>query len=181
MAKAGRKRIAGRKRLPNGRPSRANPLPAFDRGTERTIAMQAFYGPDGSDAIGRAFRAGLLGEGTEAKALLDTARRVHNAFWQAYSTGSYKCPLGDRTHGGAADIDHERIKRREEWLRASLNTVQRMGLRTQFDALVIDVHPDHGPPFLDELIFAKRTRADPYPLHEQRLSLAIKALSELVS
>lgn len=180
MAKAGRKRKQG-PRTPTGRLSRSNPMPAFDRGTERTQAMQALYGPDGNDAIGRAFRAGLLGEGTEAKALLDTARRIANAYWTAYSTGTYKCPLGDRTHGGMIDLDHERIKRREEWLRACLDTVHRMGLRTQFDQLVIDVNPDNGPSWLDALIYANRTRADPDAMHQQRLTLAIKALTELTA
>lgn len=180
MARTGRNRKTGR-RTQSGRLSRANPLPAFDRGTERTQASQALYGPDGNDAIGRAYRAGLLGEGTEAKALLDTARRIANAYWQAYSTGSYKCPLGDRTHGGAIDLDHERIRRREEWLRACLDAVHRMGLRTQFDQLVIDVNPDCGPHWLDALIYAQRRHVDPDALHSQRLALAIKALETLTA
>lgn len=177
MAKAGR-RSQSRKRLASGRPSRAGHVPAWDRGSERTMAMQALYGPDGSDALGRAYRAGLLGEGSDAKALLDTGRRIANAYWQAYVTGSYKCPLGDRTHGNIADMDHEKIKRREEWLRDCLAKVKH---RTQFDALVIDVHPDSGPPYLDRLIYAHRTRKEPDALDSQRLSLAIKALAELVT
>lgn len=179
LARRGRKAKHG-KRVASGRLSRAGMVPSFDQGTERTKAMQALYGPDGSDAIGRAYRAGLLGEGTEAKALLDTARRIANAYWQAYATGSYKCPLGESTHGGAIDLDHERIKRREEWLRDSLEMVHRMGLRTQFDQLCIDVNPDSGPPWLDELIYARRTRAEPHPINSQRLALALKALAALV-
>lgn len=177
MPRPGRKRKPG-PRTKTGRPTRAG-IPSFDRGTERAQAMQALYGPDGSDAIGRAYRAGLLGEGTEAKALLDTARRIANAYWRAYSTGSYTCPLADRTHGAVADLDHERIKRREEWLRDCLDTVQRMGRRTQFDQLVIDVNPDSGPAWLDALIYARRTRKPPAPLDQQRLAFAIEALQEL--
>lgn len=176
MAKAGR-RSQSRKRLANGRPSRAGHVPAWDRGSERTMAMQALYGPDGSDALGRAYRAGLLGEGSDAKALLDTGRRIANAYWQAYATGSYKCPLGARTHGNIADMDHEKIKRREEWLRDCLAKVKH---RTQFDALVIDVNPDSGPEYLDRIIYAKRTSTQPDELDAQRFKFAIKALAELV-
>jgi hypothetical protein len=140
--------------------------------------MQSLYGPDGSDAIGRAYRAGLLGEGSDAKALLDTARRIAAAYWQAYSTGSYTCPLGNRTHGGVADLDHERIKRREEWLRDCLAKVKH---RTQFDALVIDVNPDSGPEYLDRIIYAKRTSTRPDEMDAQRLRFAIKALAQLVT
>lgn len=179
MAKAGRKRKQG-PRTPTGRLSRANAVPAFDRGTERTMIVQALYGANGSDAIGRAYQSQLLGEGSEAKALLDTARRIANCYWVAYSTGTYRCPLGDRTHGNVTDMDCEKIKRREEWLNACLATVERMGLRSQFDALVINVHPDSGPVFLDNIIYAKRIGKEPQPLDHQRLSLAIKALSALV-
>jgi hypothetical protein len=178
MAKAGRRRKPGPRTATGARPSRAGHVPAFDRGSDRTQAMQALYGPDGSDALGRAYRAGLLGEGSDAKALLDTGRRIANAYWQAYATGSYKCPLGDRTHGNIADMDHEKIKRREEWLRDSLAKIKH---RTQFDALVIDVHPDSGPEYLDRIIYAKRTSTIPDELDAQRLRFAIKALAQLVT
>lgn len=176
MAKAGRKRSLA-KRTDAGRVSRAGIGP--DRGTERTQAMQALYGPDGTDAIGRAYRAGLLGEGTEAKALLDTARRIANAYWRAYATGSYKCPLANSPTGGSHEPDHEQIRKREEWLRDSLAAIQRMGLRPQFDALVVDVHPDSGPPFVDAVIFAKRTGKQPDLMDSQRFALAVKALAHL--
>lgn len=152
MGKTGRKSKSG-KRTPSGRLSRAGAVPVYDRGTERTQMMRAFYGEQGSDAIGRAYQAGLLGEGSEAKALLDTARRIANAYWQAYSTGSYQCPLADRTHGNTSDLDHERIKRREIWLSGCLDLVNKMGVRRQFDQLVIDVNPDCGPSWIDSLVW----------------------------
>lgn len=156
MAKRGRKRKAGR-REPNGRLSRTKiPPVTFDKGTERTQAMQAIYGSDGSDAIGRAYRAGLLGSGSDAKAMLDTARKVANAYWQAYENGRYQCALADKSGGSVVDLDHERIRRREEWLVEVLGFVNSMGhdVRRAFDQLVIDVNPDCGPRWLDQLLWA---------------------------
>ena len=156
MAKRGRKRKAGR-REPNGRLSRAkNPVPVYDKGTERTQAMQVLYGSDGCDAIGRAYRAGFLGSGSEAKAILDTARGVSNAYWQAYENGRYQCTLADRQSGSVVELDSERIRRKEEWLADTLSLVNSMGhdVRKAFDQLVIDVNPDWGPHWRDQLLWA---------------------------
>jgi hypothetical protein len=166
MSARGRKKKPG-KRTPSGRLSRAAiPPVTFDKGTERAQAMQVLYGPDGADAIGRAYRAGLLGQGAEAKAMLDTARKIANAYWQAYETGRYQCTLGDKTGGGVASLDHQRIKRREEWLEDVLRFVNGMGqsVRRAFDQLVIDVHPDNGPNWLDAALWAKK-RGEPMPAH----------------
>ena len=107
---------AGRKRKPGARTKAGRLVQAIDRGTERTQAMQALYGPDGCDAIGRAYRAGLLGEGSEAKAMLDLARAIAGAYWIAYEQGRYQCALGDRSFGNVTPIDQAKVKRREEWL-----------------------------------------------------------------
>lgn len=183
MARAGRKRKQG-KRTASGRLSRAGiPPVTFDKGTERAQAMQALYGQDGCDAIGRAYRAGLLGEGAEAKAMLDTARKVANAYWQAYETGRYQCTLGDKTGGAVASLDHERIKRREEWLESVLRFVNGMGrdVRRAFDALVIDVNPDHGPGWLDQLVWAKQHRKPADEAHEVILHRALDPLNLLAN
>lgn len=182
MSRAGRKRKAGR-RTNSGRLSRANAAPLFDRGTEHAQAMQALYGTDGSDAIGRAFRAGLLGEGSEAKALLDFARRISNVYWRAYATGTYQCPLGERTYGSVVEIDAEKAKRREEWLNGCLDEVRRMGPQTDraFRQLCIDVNPDSGPGWLDRAVYAKRRghglNSDTTEM--QLLNAAINALESL--
>lgn len=160
MAKAGRKRKPGA-RTKTGRLSRAGVMP-YDHGTERAQAMKALYGDNWADAIGRAFAAGLLGEPDRAKPLLDHARAIHAAYWQAYTT----TPLGSclrnagssRTTGSdVIDFDAERIKRREQWLNETLRIVATMGVRRQFDQLVIDVNPDNGPAWLDRLLWDKRT------------------------
>lgn len=181
MGKAtGRKQSPG-KRGANGRKSRAGQTPGFDKGSERAQAMVALYGQDGCDAIGRAFRAGLLGEGSEAKALLDTARRISNAYWQAYSTGGYQCALGDRSFGSVADLDHERIKRREIWLGECLDIARHMGpsVNRAFRQLVIDVNPDAGPPFLDRLCWAAHRNEAADLADLQTLRAALDALETL--
>lgn len=176
----GRKRKAGVKRTQAGRISRA--AANFDKGTERAQAMQVLYGQDGADAIGRAYRAGLLGDGSEAKAMLDTARRISNAYWSAYGTGRITCTLGDRTGGGYAEDCPQTARRREEWLSGCLDSVKRLGWpqRRFFDALVIDVHPDHGPTWLDALCYASRTRRAPIrPEDANALDLALEGLAML--
>lgn len=180
MSKAGRKRKAGR-RTASGRPSRIGMVPTFDRGTSYTQAMQALYGQDGSDAIGRAYRSGLLGKGDEAKALLDLARGLSNAYWRAYANGTYQCALGERTYGSVVEIDAEKAWRREQWLNTCLDTVRRMGPQVDraFRQLVIDVNPDSGPRWLDALVKA-RQKGEAAPSHETiMLRAAINGLESL--
>ncbi len=177
MARRGRPRKSG-KRTNADRLSRAGAILPFDHGTEHAKAMQVLYGNDGCDAVGRAYRAGLLGEGSEAKALLDTARRIANAYWIAYSTGRYQCPLADRTHGPGVE-NPEQVRNREVWLSASLKSVN--GSRRAFDGLVIDVHPDHGPQWLDQVIADKRRNAEPTGSHWQTFSAAFDALRSLTA
>lgn len=176
MTKRGRPRKAG----PRNKSGRL--ITPIDKGTEHAQAMYALYGEDGCDAIGRAYRAGLLGEGSEAKALLDTARAIAGAYWVAYSTGRYQCALGDRTHGNVTQIDSKKAKAREEWLNGCLDVANRMGrdVRRAFDQLVIDINPDHGPSWIDELIHAKRAKY-PAPLAAKaQLRRALDALDALV-
>lgn len=177
MAKAGRKRKQG-KRAASGRLSRAK-LATYDKGTEHAQAMQALYGTDGADAIGRAYRSGLLGHGNEAKAILDMARNISNAYWQAYSTGGFKSPLADKTHGTIVDLDHEKIRRREEWLSGCLDFVTGMGQQTRkaFYQLVIDVNPDSGPDWLDRLCWVEK--ANVHREDDEKLSADIADKSRL--
>ncbi|RKF23364.1 hypothetical protein D6851_02520 [Altericroceibacterium spongiae] len=159
-------------------------MPRYDKGTERAQAMQALYGQDGCDAIGRAYRAGLLGAGSEAKALLDTARAISNAYWAAYSTGSYKSPLAGSSSGSVIAIDHAKVLKREEWLNESLCMVHTLGpqIRRAFYQLVIDVHPDCGPDWLDRLLFADRRagiRADEDDV--RMIRYALEGLAEIAA
>lgn len=178
---AGRKRKVG-KRTKSGRLSRAKVPPVlYDRGTEAAQAVRAIYGTDCTDAIGRAYRAGLLGDEQEAKPLLDTARSIASAYWQAYEVGPVRSAIGARTFGNVAQIDHERVKKREEWLEACLRFVDGMGanVRRSFDQLVIDPNPDAGPAWLDTLCWSVRIKT-PLPLKDKaRLREALDALEQL--
>ena len=180
----GRKAKAGRRRLKSGRI-------AYDlqdrlvKGNHRAQAMQALYGQDGCDAIGRAYRNGLLGSGSEAKNLLDTARHLATCYWQAYETGAIRCVLADQTHG-ATPIDADRIRAREERIAEALREVDSLGrrIRRAFDELVIDVHPDDGPAWLDRMcaveIENRRRDNGPHirqsPIDQARLNLALEVL-----
>lgn len=181
MARAGRKRKSGQ-REKNGRLKRVPEL-RYDKGTERAQAMQVLYGTDGCDAIGRAYRAGLLGEGTEAKALLDLARRISNLYWRAFETGAIRSAIADKTSGSVVELDHEKIKRQEQWLAQSLREIDGMGyaVRRAFNQLVIDVNPDHGPGWLDQLCYATRTKAAANPVDEAQLRKALSALEMLAA
>lgn len=179
MAK-GRRRRAG-KREPNGRLSRIGE-PRFDTGTARASMKFKQYGTDGADAIGRAYQAGLLGE--HADAIKDTARRIAKAYWPMMEIGSYRCTLSDPT-GANDNSDSDHIKARERWLTDILRRVDRMGqaYRRAFDALVIDVHPDYGPKWLDSLIWHRQHKpADPVPAHHMAmLGMAIDAMREVMA
>lgn len=177
MGSRGRPRKAG-KRMKDKR-QRLVPSVTFDKGTERAQAMRAFYGTDCSDALGRAYRAGLLGEGETAKCLLDMGRKIANAYWHAYSTGSYRCALGGSNSGAIVTLDHEREKRREEWLNASLRQVETMDARRPFDQLVIDINPDCGPDWLDRLIAHQRQGIPARIEDGKALNRALSALSLL--
>ncbi|MFN3627442.1 MAG: hypothetical protein ACK4S3_06135 [Parvibaculum sp.] len=181
MARAGRKRKSGA-RTKSGRLSRAGVTP-YDHGTERAQAMRALYGDNWSDPIGRAFEAKLLGEGSNAKAMLDLARSLHVAYWRAYMVGPIRCTLGasdGKQTGDVIDFDAERTRRRETWLRESLSFVAGMGVRRQFDQLVLDVNPDHGPDWLDRIIYdEKRGKATATASDHGKLRAALDALETL--
>jgi hypothetical protein len=166
MGKArGRKRKSGN-RTPSGALSRAR----IDYGNEVTAAKFDKFGTDGSDAIGRAYRMMLLGSDERAKALLDTARALHRAYWATLPGGA------DQRDGQGGAGDDERILQRERWLLAQIDTVNSFGhpIRVAFDELVIDVQPDCGPVWLDRIINGGALDMD-----YGRLSAALDALCAL--
>jgi hypothetical protein len=128
------------------------------KGNDRAEVMKELYGGNGSDAIGRAYERGLLGEGNDAKAMLDTARAISRAYWAAYTNGPIRCTLADRQSGASAEPDEERERRQETWLLRMLKTAGQGGNtpRLLFDQLVVDINPDCGPLWLDRIL-AKET------------------------
>lgn len=168
MAKAGRKRKAG-KRTATGQLSRAGQR--YDKGCERAEWKQSVYGPDGSDALGRAYVMGLLGE--HGQTLLATGRAIARAYWPMFGTGRIGCTLGTKS-GGNGDGN----KDREIWLSAQLDSINALGrdYRVAFDQLVIDIHADEGPVWLDRIINREPQKTD----HES-LSRAIYVLQKLAA
>jgi hypothetical protein len=128
-----------------------------DAGTEAAQRKRELFGTDGSDAIGRAYRSGLLGE--DGQTLLQTARSINRAYWAAYGQYSFTCALGSRT--GAANDDDNSLAR-ERWLNATIREIDAMGRahRKAFDELCLDFHPDHGPDWIDRLIAKEPTQGD---------------------
>jgi len=193
---AGRKRKQGVKRTAKGRISRAADAIIYDRGSQRTADKFSVYGVDGSDAIGRAFHHGLLGD--DGLMLRNAARKLHRAYWPMLAVGREKSCLGLDIHGAAANDDllaqGERQFKidRERRLTDTLRKVDRMGsaIRRSFDQLVIDINPDCGPAWLDALIWvakrnAGRKETEPRlaadPAHEQALGRALEALRDIAN
>lgn len=187
MGKAGRKSKAG-KRAPSGRLSRAGQVVIFDRGSQRTADKFSVYGPDGSDAVGRAYQAGLLGE-EDGVNLRNRARKIHRAYWPMFAVGREKSCLGLDINGQAVNdnlIDPDERQRkidRERLLNDSTRKIERMSRqhRKAFDELCIDINPDYGPAWLDALIWAKRHDKPSDPAHEQTLRFALEALNAVAS
>lgn len=154
------------------RKSKVKPLDERrDAGTDAAQRKRELYGTDGCDSIGRAYRAGLLGE--DGQKFLQTGRSINRAYWAAYGQYSFTCALGTRT--GAAN-ENENSLERERWLNHTLREIDSMGreYRKAFDELCIDFAPDYGPRWLDKLIAKDATSAD-----WSKLAKALEVLSEL--
>jgi hypothetical protein len=145
---------------------------------------RARYETQGADAIGRAYMAGLLGpkDSDRAKAMLDTARKLARDYRRAYENAPYRGTLGDKV-GGCGTIDQDRVRETERQLADALRMVSRMGrqVRLAFDALVLEDHPDAGPPMLDSLIWASERGKDPHPMAREFLQRALDPLDILAS
>jgi len=142
-----------------------------DAGTEAAQRKRELYGTDGSDAIGRAYRSGLLGD--DGQRLLQTGRSINRAYWAAYGQYGLTSSIGDKT-GPANDDDNSLA--REKWLNATIREIDKMGRshRKAFDELCLDFYPDHGPVWLD-LLIAKQPRAE----HWSKLAMALEVLDGL--
>jgi hypothetical protein len=156
-------------------------LDPFDRGTDRTKAKQALFGQDGCDAVGRAYRAGLLGELSEAKAFLDTARRIAHDYRRFYTVGPITCTLGDRNYGSTGLEDAERAQACRKRLHRDLTTIAGKGFAELFHDLVIVHRPDQGPDWLDRLIAANGIEKN-MPLRDKvRIAKALEAIALVVA
>lgn len=174
MGKAGRPRKAGRR----DKSGKLRPIIMPDKGNDKAAAKKDRYGTDGWDAIGRAYRAGLLGD--DGQVMMKAARDLFRTYWPMYEVGKIGCTLGERSGGGS----YMGEKRSEDWLNRQLKKVGAVGSgrRLAFDQLVLDDHFDDGPAWLDVLLFCKRqapnTPLPPVPL--ARLELALEGLRLIV-
>lgn len=181
MARTGRKPKPG-KRINGGRHSRAGvPSVIFDKGTDKARDKFSVYGQDGSDAIGRAYIAGLLGD--NASIVRDYARKVFRAYWPMLAVGPIGCAIGDKTWGSNDNDGRDYLIDRERWLTDTLRRIDRMGRPTRkaFDQLVIEINPDEGPAWLESLIWHKRHDRSPPREVSEPMDLALAALVELAT
>lgn len=162
MSKRGRPRKAG-KRTSGGRLKRNNyPVPVFDKGSDWVQAQRARYGEHYSSGLGRAYAAGLLGEGIEAKNRYDASKRFLRLYARFIGGAAYTCPLDDSPRGGnVVDLAvSEQQERDHRWLFAAMDSMDVSGCRPYFDQLISVLHVDHGPYWLDALLGGGKHPAD---------------------
>lgn len=113
---------------------------------------------DTCDAIGRAYCAGLLGNGEIADRRLQAGRTIAARYWSILGFSSPDSLARFQPQQASAPRDEERDARREQALNEGLALVERCGrdVRIAFDHLVIDPNPDQGPPWLDAIVIANR-------------------------
>lgn len=162
-----------------------------DRTPERATACdglmrkRAEYGfadndADYADAIGRAHIAGLLGTGDRAKDMVVAARKIAWQYWRVFrpefGTPDSLARFQPQAPTGRPDPERERIL--EDAMNDSLDSIGKAGrnVRTAFDQLVIDMNPDHGPAWLDRVIFARRSGKSADNGDWQRLEWALEGL-----
>lgn len=160
-AKCGRKRKDG-KRTSGGRLSRsAESIEArYDRGSEWVQIMRAKYGESYNSALGRAYAAGLLGEGVEAKDRYDKARKFVSLYRAVIGRDRYRCPLNQAPRGMDDRPHDERDSLNQDWLLVNMERIDVTGCRPFFDQLTSHLYTDHGPLWLDRLLAKPRDRRD---------------------
>lgn len=111
------------------------------------------YGQDYNSPLGRAFAAGLLGEGTQAKDRYDTARKFVALYGRIIGRDRYRCGLDQSPRG----MDHDAPPSQrdiddQEWLLVNMTRLDNSGCRPFFDQLTASGFTDYGPPWLDRLL-----------------------------
>lgn len=157
----GARSASGRKR--DRTPERMQPCDGIIR--KRAAYGFAANDADYADAIGRAHIAGLLGDGDRAKDMVVAARKIAWQYWRVFRPefGTPDSLARFQPQAPTHRIDPERERILEDAMNDSLDSIRKAGrnVRTAFDQLVIDMHPDHGPAWLDRIIFARRRDVQP--------------------
>lgn len=153
MARAGRKSKPG-KRYPSGKRIIA---PALVKPSEWVAEQVKRYGQHYCWPMGRAYAAGLIGAGDEAKSRLQAAQKFVRLYRLFFGGDAYTCPLDDSPRGTNTVLltVSDNQERNREWLRQAMRDMDIVGVRPYFDQLITRQHIDTGPEWLDRLL-AKR-------------------------
>lgn len=174
MAK-GRKRKAG-KRTESGQLSRAG-ISKIVKPSEWVDAMRARYGDHYSSPIGRAFAAGLLGDGTEANERYHTARKFASLHRRVFGGDVYRCALNQSPRGANDQPLTDKDVADQEWLIEAMGKLDCSGCRPFFDQLISRQFTDYGPSWLDRLLAtAHKDKRDMIVM-----DAAVKAIDTIVS
>ncbi len=161
MAK-GRKRKPG-KREPNGRLSRIGlDRSALDsRPSDWVAAQYKRFGSYYNSALGRAYAAGLLGEGNQAKDRYDKARKFASLYRRMIGGDRYRCALDTSPRGGSGEYEPTQQEADDQqWLIVNMSRIDLTGCRPFFDQLISHRFTDYGPDWLDRILNAPKDRRD---------------------
>ena len=187
--RAGRKRKQGR-RTASGALART---PRIDKGCDGVVRRQMMFGVmaindnrktimvDGSqtfDALGRAWSAGLLGSVDRSNRYRDSGRVIATQYWRVFGFATPDSLARFQPSLGVGIPDPEKDRIREDALNDALDIVKRQGrdVASAFTQLVIDINPDHGPAWLDRIIYAQRKAKTPDEGDTAMLRLALIGL-----
>ena len=160
-------------------------LPANDTGEPDASDRRERRGrqeTDTCDAIGRAYCAGLLGNGEMADRRLQAARTIASRYWSILGFATPDSLARFQPQQPSGPRDDERDARREQALNDGLALVEQCGreVRIAFDHLVIDPNPDQGPPWLDVIVIAHRSGRAASERYLKMLAWALIGLDELI-
>lgn len=162
---------------------RAPKLVAANDGVQRRHALYRVPANDTEtfDAIGRAFTAGLLGSGERARDLMNAGRKIAWQYWRIYGFISPDSLARFQPSQPCTPMTPEREKIIEDALNDALDMVRARGhdVRRAFDMLVVDINPDQGPPWLDQIVWANAHKKSAREADLNMLRLAIEGLEAI--
>jgi len=175
---AGQRSASGRKR---------DRTPRIVGPCEGIMRRREMYGAPSNDnetfdALGRAWRAGLLhNDPTRAKALLDGGRKFQGQYWYTLGVVSSDSLAKFQPSAPRMTLDPVVEKIREDAFHVALAMVDARGrsVRKYFDHLVTDHNFDCGPPWLDRIIFAHRRGGRSSEQDYAWLKLALEGLEQI--
>lgn len=160
--------MAGRKRKSGSRYPGGKLRPAFDKGSRWVQERKERFGEHYSTALGRAYAAGLLGEGSEAKNRYDAGKKYARLYRRVIGGEFYRCPLDDTPRGNVIAIATDLDEDDQKWIYAAIDSLHQDGSRPYFEQLVTRQNTDTGPPWLDRILEVRQWNALLPRLNAQR-------------